>query len=467
MKIFNLQNWSLTRRLSIFFALAMGIIVLILSIILFAGLVSQLKKKSEQELENILQVQQGVIQTIHSERRPSVWQQHWFENFDPQARLLLRITAPDGSLYAESKDLIIPASEFPPPTEAFSYIVWHGKAKNGRILKMYLTSKNVEMRNNQTWLIQTALNVSQEREVLESYFNILKIVILSALIITTLAGWLIARRGLKPITILNNEIQKISAVQLNNRIGNKPWPIELKNLAISFDSMLSRLEHSFTELSRFSSDIAHEFRAPINNIITAASVTQSKERTTDEYKKTLAMISEECERLSRMISTMLFLARADNSSQHIKLDIINTHILFNQLIAFYEILADERKISLTSLGDHTLRADNQLIRQAISNLLDNAIRHTSAGGSVTLESKIEKDKVLITVSDTGEGIDTEHLPHIFERFYCIDRSRSSNESTGLGLAMVKSIIEMHNGDIRVESTIGEGSRFTLILDSRN
>lgn len=467
MSLLNIRSWSLTRRLSIFFAVTMGIILLIIFAVLFNGLVIQLKKKNEQDLRNILQIQEGVIQTIHNERRPNVWQQHWFENFDPDARLFLRITAPDGSLYAESQNMPIPAEDFPEPSEKFSYTVWVKHHKNGRITKMYLASKSVEVKGHKRWLIQTALNVTQERAILESSFDILKIIILVALVITTFAGWLITRQGLKPLGVLNNEIQKINAEQLDIRIGNQQWPEELKNLADSFDNMLARLETSFTELSRFSSDIAHEFRSPINNMIAAATVIQSQERSAEEYKNTLAMITEEAERLARMISSMLFLARADKATQAIHRESVTTETIFKQLQEFFEIAAEERHIALTFTGNERLFVDITLILRALSNLLDNAIRHTPNGGRITLTALRQNDNVLISIADTGEGISREHLPHIFERFYCVDKSRTENESTGLGLAIVKSIAELHGGSVIVESEQGKGSKFTLIIVDKN
>ena len=460
MKLFDIRSWSLTQRLSIFFTLAMTIIVLIVSAIAFTALVEQLKKKNHLELTNILQSQSSVIENIHDNRKLRVWQQRWFENIDPDKRAFLRVIMPNGQVFAESPQLTIASEEFPDANEAFNYKITFSK-QGERKSKMLLGSRKVAQANGQVWLVQAALNVSQEREILDLCLDILKVVVSVALVISALLGWLIVRSGLKPLNILNKQIQNIHVERLNTRIGQQKWPRELKELAASFDDMLGRLESSFAELSRFSSDIAHEFRAPINNMVAAASVTQSLPRTPEEYQETLEKIMEEGERLSRMISSMLFLARADNSREVIHIEPVSTSILFNQVAEFFSGLAEERQIELSTSGDYIMQADVMLLRRAFSNLVDNALRYTPVGGKITLAAERENDRLILSVTDTGEGIEPLHIDHIFERFYCADSARSSNESTGLGLALVKSIVELHNGTIWVESEVGHGSRFVM------
>lgn len=227
--------------------------------------------------------------------------------------------------------------------------------------------------------------------------------------------------------------------------------------------MMMRLEASFHQLNRFSSDIAHELRGPINNLISAASVIQTKDRSAEEYQETLAAIIEEGERLSRMISSMLFLARADNSRELLNEEWLSSAHEFEKLIGFYDILAEDKNITLVSRGDLLFYADPQLIQRALSNLLSNALRHTPENGHITLSAEIVADRVVLSVSDDGEGINPEHLPLIFDRFFRGEASRSATENTGLGLAIVKTIAELHGGKISVVSERGRGSTFTLTL----
>lgn len=258
-------------------------------------------------------------------------------------------------------------------------------------------------------------------------------------------------------------MEKIHADDLHTRLSPQSWPTELNALAASFDQMMMRLEASFKKLNRFSSDISHELRAPINNLISAASVTQSKDRSHEEYQETLAAIVEEGERLSRMVSSMLFLARADNSREPLTKEWLNSRHEFEKLIDFYDVLAEEKNITLLSQGDVALLADPQLLQRALSNLLSNAIRHTDKNGEIILNAASNETLTWISIEDNGEGIAAEHLPLIFDRFYRIEAARSMTENTGLGLAIVKTIAEIHGGKIVVESEPGKGSKFILIL----
>jgi two-component system heavy metal sensor histidine kinase CusS len=229
--------------------------------------------------------------------------------------------------------------------------------------------------------------------------------------------------------------------------------------------MLGRLEASFEQLSRFSADVAHEFRTPVNNLVAAASVTLARARSSSEYQDTLAVIVEEGERLTRMISSMLFLARADNAKQAVHKEALSTGAEFSKLREFFEALAEQRGVTIVTEGDVPLDADPMLLRRALSNLLENALQHTRAGGEVRLAAAQTPQAVRISVTDSGDGIAPEHLPHLFTRFYRADPSRAASERSGLGLAVVKTIAELHGGTVQVESTPGQGTRVTIAFPS--
>ncbi|WP_240155538.1 heavy metal sensor histidine kinase [Candidatus Pantoea multigeneris] len=351
---------------------------------------------------------------------------------------------------------------FPPPSRDFTYRSW--RYHQGEIREKYLiASTNFILKGNQPWLVQAALNVSRNNEIIEDYWQRMQIAVALSIVVFSAIGYWLARRGLLPLRKISREIEAIDAEDLHTRLATRHWPHELNTLATSFDRMMTRLEASFKQLSRFSSDIAHELRSPINNLISAASVTQSKDRSPQEYRETLAEIIEEGERLSRMISSMLFLARADNSREPLHREPLNSVTEFERLMGYYDILAEEKNIRLTCEGDVSFHADALHLQRALSNLLSNAIRHTGSGGAVYLKASRENDTVLLAVQDNGEGISPEYLPYIFDRFYRVDAARSRAEHTGLGLALVKTIAELHGGRVKAESTPGQGSCFTLIL----
>jgi len=459
----SLRNMPITFRLTLYFSLTMAIVLYCVSGLLYSTMRSQLNQKDEQELRSSMQFQQEMAVAI-SERQgtEAQWQKELFEFVVQQERLSLRIISPDGKIYSQSANMRVPQSDFSPPTQNFSYRSWRYSDDEHRE-KYLITSTYFTLKDHQQWLVQAALNVSKNNEIIENYYQMMQFIAALAIIIFSAFGFWLARRGLSPLRTIIADIEKIHAEDLHTRISTQRWPTELNALAASFDRMMMRLEASFKQLNRFSSDIAHELRAPINNLISAASVTQSKDRSSQEYQETLAAIVEEGERLSRMISSMLFLARADNSREALSKEWLSSQHEFEKLINFYDILAEENNITLVSEGDIAVRGDPLLLQRALSNLLSNALRHTGENGQITLSARDDGNVTLLSIEDNGEGISAEHLPLIFDRFYRIDASRSLTENTGLGLAIVKTIAELHGGKILVESEPGKGSRFTLVL----
>lgn len=458
-----LRNMPITFRLTLYFSLTMAIVLYCVSGLLYSTMRSQLNQKDEQELRSSMQFQQEMAVAI-SERQgtEAQWQKELFEFVVQQERLSLRIISPDGKIYSQSANMRVPQSDFSPPTQNFSYRSWRYSDDEHRE-KYLITSTYFTLKDHQQWLVQAALNVSKNNEIIENYYQMMQFIAALAIIIFSAFGFWLARRGLSPLRTIIADIEKIHAEDLHTRISTQRWPTELNALAASFDRMMMRLEASFKQLNRFSSDIAHELRAPINNLISAASVTQSKDRSSQEYQETLAAIVEEGERLSRMISSMLFLARADNSREALSKEWLSSQHEFEKLINFYDILAEENNITLVSEGDIAVLGDPLLLQRALSNLLSNALRHTGENGQITLSARDDGNVTLLSIEDNGEGISAEHLPLIFDRFYRIDASRSLTENTGLGLAIVKTIAELHGGKILVESEPGKGSRFTLVL----
>jgi two-component system heavy metal sensor histidine kinase CusS len=273
----------------------------------------------------------------------------------------------------------------------------------------------------------------------------------------------VTRRGLRPLAEITRATERVGVQQLQERIRTRHWPRELATLAGAFDRMLDRLQESFERLSRFSADLAHELRTPINNLVGEAQVTLSRERTAAEYARVLQSGLEEHGRLARMIDSMLFLARADQAQSGLELQTLEAAAHLRTVAEFYQPLAEELSVSLSCDGDCRLRADPALVRRALSNLLSNALRHTPAGGSVTLSAGMARDHVpVLQVTDTGTGIGAEHLPRLGDRFYRVDPSRSDGSgSAGLGLAIVRSIMSLHGGEFRIETAPGRGTTVSL------
>jgi two-component system heavy metal sensor histidine kinase CusS len=289
------------------------------------------------------------------------------------------------------------------------------------------------------------------------------------LLACALGGYIIARRGLNPITRMAETVRQIGSTTLNERIEPGGFPTELSTLALAFNTTLQRLEDAFTRLSRFSADIAHELRTPINNVRGLVEVSLSTTRPSEERDRLLAASLDECQRLSRLIDSLLFLARAENPQTQINRQTIDVAQELAKMQEFYEAACGEAGIGIELSAMPMIHAhlDRLLIQRALGNLIENALAHSPAGGSIRLAAERQEGQVRISVSDTGHGIPAEHLPYIFERFHRVDPSRSKNTGgLGLGLAMVKSIAALHGGTVEVSSQLASGSCFTLILPDR-
>jgi len=279
-----------------------------------------------------------------------------------------------------------------------------------------------------------------------------------------LLGWFVVQRGLLPLQAIKRQAAGITANRLDIRLPVESIPLELADLAETLNGMLSRLEESFQRLSDFSSDLAHELRTPVSNLLTQTQVTLSKARSADDYREILASNAEEFERLSRTISDMLFLAKADNNQIVPNREPISLAEEMGDLLEYYDVLAEEKAIALSLSGNGHLVGDRLMLRRAVSNLLSNALRHTPNGGVVTVQIDETVDGMVhIVVENSGSAVAAEHLPRLFDRFYRVDSSRQrTTESSGLGLAITRSIVTAHGGRVGVKSEAGK-TRFTLSL----
>jgi two-component system heavy metal sensor histidine kinase CusS len=243
-------------------------------------------------------------------------------------------------------------------------------------------------------------------------------------------------------------------------VAQTGWPRELQPLALAFDDMLARLEVSFTRLSQFSADLAHELRTPIANMIGETQVALARNRTADEYRETIESTVGECERLSRIVDNLLFVARVDAAREPIAHKRFDARAAVEKITAFYHALADDRHIAIGCSGEGQIYADPDLFERAIGNLLDNALRFTPENGSIQIVLSERNGDFEVAVSDTGCGIAAEHLPRVFDRFYRAEPSRGS-DGAGLGLALVKSIVDLHRGSATIESEVNHGTTVKL------
>ena len=316
--------------------------------------------------------------------------------------------------------------------------------------------------------VQIAIDVAQEEALLARYRLWFWGILVATSALFPLVGYRIARHGIRPVEEIAATARRITSTNLRERIGSEGYPLELASLAGTFNEMLERLEESFERISRFTADIAHDLRTPVNNIRGEAEVALARLRTADEYRDVLESSLEEAVRLSELIGDLLFLARAESPLTDLHRESVNIGELLTKVRDYYEAFAIDAGISLVvNDGPEPLNAelDRSLMLRAVSNVVSNAITHTPQGGTVTLTATIEDTAIRIEVSDTGAGIPVEALPRVFDRFFRVDpsRSKTSGGSTGLGLAIVQSILTLHGGRAEITSQLGCGTRVTLCM----
>jgi two-component system heavy metal sensor histidine kinase CusS len=313
--------------------------------------------------------------------------------------------------------------------------------------------------------IQIAIDISQEQDLLARYRLWFWVILAATSVLFPLVGYRIARHGIRPVEEIAATARRITSTNLRERIDAGGYPSELASLAATFNDMLDRLEDSFERISRFSADIAHDLRTPVNNIRGEAEVALARARTVDEYRELIESTLEEAVRLSDLIGDLLFLARSERPLTELHRERVDVGALLNTVKDYYEAVTTDGGISLVaSQCDEPVTADldRSLMLRAVSNLVSNAIAHTPKGGSVTLSATAADAEIRIEVSDTGTGIPIEALPRVFDRFFRVDPARSrTSGGTGLGLAIVQSIMTLHGGTAEIASRPGRGTVVTL------
>jgi heavy metal sensor kinase len=275
----------------------------------------------------------------------------------------------------------------------------------------------------------------------------------------------ITKRVLKPLDRVAATACEVNAENLSRCVLDERADKEIRGLTEAFNQMMDRLETSFHQMRDFSNNVSHELRMLLSILRGETELCLLQNRSVEEYRKTLENNLEEMLRMEEVIEKLLFLSKADHGEMelhHIEFDLF---FVIKEVISEVELTAKGKKIAvhLRAGGSTLIHGDPILMRGAILNLVQNAITYTPAGGEVSLFIEKERNEARVSVTDTGLGIPGNEIPHIFERFYRADQSYLQSRGSGLGLSIVKWIVELHRGRITVDSVVGKGSRFTMIL----
>lgn len=307
--------------------------------------------------------------------------------------------------------------------------------------------------------------MAEIKNVLGTFRYILGVSGLGVVVLAGVGGYFLANRALRPVDRITRTAQEIGESDLSRRI-DVSGEDELGRLASTLNRMFERLDAAFSRQRQFTADASHELRTPLAVIQAESTLALSKERTEAEYQKSPQLVSQEVAYMSAIIDKMLFLARSDAGKEPLNIEDVNVKELLVQLSSDIEVLARDKglQISLGPVEDLVVKGDRVKLMQLFLNILENAVRYTPRGGSIS-GSAVRKDHTaVVAIADTGVGIAPEHLPHIFERFYREDKARSRSEGgVGLGLAIAKYIAEVHGGKIEAESQPGKGTTFYVTL----
>jgi two-component system heavy metal sensor histidine kinase CusS len=456
---------SLALLLTVWYTTASFLVVAISAGLLYFGLAETLRRISEQSLLDQMEVCRALVrdggkEALREEAEIDSTVRHY-------RRFYIRVIDQNGNVLSATPGM---------DQHLSSSRIAQAAAKHKGILRIeplgnraYLAMVAAVPRDTDggtIWNVQVALDLTQEQEILGWQRVWVWLVLGAALILCPAVGAAIARSGTKPLREVAETARHIGSSTLNERIEASGYPAEIRVLASAFNEMLERLEESFARLSRFSADIAHELRNPVNNIRGEAEVALARSRGPAEYVEVLGSCLEETVRLSELIDSLLFLARAESPGDHLRRTREDIGRLLIDLRDYYEAAATEAGVILTVgtvdgvVGD----VDRTLLQRALGNLVGNALAHCSAGNTVRLSASCYDRQIRIEVCDTGQGIAAEALSRIFDRFYRADPARSRNSGgAGLGLAIVKQIVLLHQGSVQVTSEPGRGTIVCVVL----
>jgi heavy metal sensor kinase len=322
-------------------------------------------------------------------------------------------------------------------------------------------------------LIATPLR--NQEQTIESARQAFAVAIPVALLLAGLGGYFLARKSLAPVVTMGEQAARIGASNLDERLPVPENNQELGRLAISFNELLARLDESFAQQRRFMADASHELRTPVAVVCGESEVALSNNtREASEYRESLAIVNDEGQRLTRMVEDLFTLARADAGEYPLVLSDFYLDECLGECVRSVRTLAAQKELVMSYQPPPTeiaFRGDESLVRRMVLNLLHNAIKYTPHGGQVHVVLKDHQQSCEVIISDTGPGIPRAAQPHVFDRFFRVDKARSRDESlngsgAGLGLSIAKWVAELHGGSIKLENSGGAGATFVISLPNR-
>lgn len=455
------MSWlSIRWRLTLWNTAALAVLLIAIGSLVYA----LLRHAMYEQLDRVLQAQfQELEQDDRMVAEPEARLRHWIDEFYDHVGVYSVVYDAEGELLAHTEQLAaqsiprLPAdagglSEF--ASQEVPLIGWQ------RIMTRPFEA------GGRRFLVMLMVPLDETNLELRQVATILWGVLPLSLLLAGAVGYLLARKALAPVEQIRRATEEITAERLDRRLDVPNPHDELGRLGQTINAMISGLERSFAEIRRFTADASHELRTPIAVIRTEAEVAMTKPPNAEEYRSLAGSILEECEHLTKLTDQLLTLSREDagitlHESERLDLAALATDAA-NVMRPLAE--AKRQRLSIAATDGARVAGEAARLRQVVYNLLDNAIKYTPEGGQIVVSLRKQDHQAVLQVSDTGIGIAPEHLPHVLERFYRVDKARSREEGgTGLGLSIVESITAAHGGRVQIASQPGAGTTCTVFL----
>jgi heavy metal sensor kinase len=452
-------------RLSLWYAGVFAVSSCVAFLLLYTLISSYIQEQTDQEL--LSQVNRFSI-LLASEGTESVGS---FAILEAEAagfkKVFFRFLSVDGQVFSSSnmsywKDIGVDVAAMKAllaeNRQVFQTISIEGRNEKVRVLYSELSPQVI---------LQVGVAMESQAGFIQAFRRIFIATMAFLILLAAGVGWFMARRAVSGIEAVTRTAQNISGGTLEERVPLKAQGDEIDTLARTFNQMLDRIQALLKEIKEMSDNIAHDLRSPITRIRGAAEITLTSGKHLSEYENMAASTIEDCDRLLDMINTMLMISKTESGVNRISNGDVNLAAAVRQACELFEPAAEDRQVALRCNTPEEVRVngDTPMMQRMLSNLLDNAIKYTPAGGAVNVAVSENTSGIFVSFRDTGIGISSDDLPRIFERFYRCDQSRSQ-AGIGLGLSLARAIARAHGGDISVESTLDHGSVFTVSLPKK-
>ncbi len=458
------RHWSLTTRLSCVFAVLVFVLIGAVGALLYRGLAMQLQQRDDGALIARVDQIRALLQDENARElvrtRPRL-----FANMlnNPEAMLVLRYPGQPPLVEINPSRSALPQPRVVSADASVTRAdVAHFLDQTGTPLSAVAAMATTGVGEPPIEIMAGRLMAERTR-LLQSYRNRILLLAAFAALISSAVGFVLIRRGLAPVRRLAGHVDSVNTANLDGRIDDAGAPLELFPLIQAFNNMLDRLGSGFTRLSQVSTDLAHDLRTPINNLLGQTQVALSKTRSAEEYEQLLASNAEEFERLMRMADNMLFLARSEHQQTVLEWQTLEIESELARIADYFEGPALDRDLGIVVSGTGRLNADAVMLRRALANLLANAVRHADEGSVIYVTGAVLPTEVVLAVENRGPGIPPALQARLFDRFFRGDTARTdSGQSSGLGLSIVRTIMTLHHGVCRVHSADGL-TRFELVF----